>query len=504
MPESSSATGGSAREAQSALLREALLARADAEAAQVRADAAREESERAREEAERARALAERAKEESERARREAELGRSRLAVLTEAGQRMAESIDWETTLQAVVRSPVPAVADWTALTMLEPDGGLRVVAIAHRDPERERLAWQLIERHPPDLQDRTGAAQVIRSGELELVEDVSTEAIGALAEDSEHLRLLENLNVRHFVTAPLRAPGGVIGALSFVLGDSGRRFGLEDRQLITSMAARAALHIQNSRLYTERSHIAEVLQAGLRPGALPEIPGAELAARFTPAGDQIEVGGDFYDVFPSGEKSWTAIIGDVSGKGAEAAAVTALARHTLRTAALLHEDPGANLALLNRALIADNSETRFCTVFYIRLCPEGGAIDCRFANGGHPPPLVLRASGAVDTIDSGHGPLVGGFPEAGYVEGTLRLEAGDLLLMYTDGVTEIRRSDVPLGEATLRRTLAASAGRSAEAVLSAVHSRAVELSEGSPRDDIALLAIKVLATESGGAPSDG
>jgi serine phosphatase RsbU (regulator of sigma subunit) len=459
----------SAPQPQSALLRDALLARADAEAAEVRAYAAREEA---------------------ERARQEAELGRSRLAVLSEAGRQMAHSIDWESTVQAVVRSAVPAVADWTSLTMLEPTGGLRIVAVAHRDAGRERLAWQLIAGHPPDPEAESGAASVIRTGELEIVEDLSPEVIRAAAEDAEHLRLLENLNVRHYVIAPLKAPDGVIGALTFVLGDSGRRFEPSDMQLITSLAARAALHIQNSRLYTERLRIAEVLQVGLRPRALPTIPGVELAARFRPAGDELEVGGDFYDVFPADDGSWTFIIGDVSGKGAEAAAVTALTRHTLRTASLLGSDPAVDLALLNRAMVADSTE-HFCTVFCARVRHEAGGLHCRFANGGHLPPLLLRGDGSLEEVEGGRGPLVGPFSDARYQEATLRLEPGDLLLMYTDGLTEVRRREVTRGERDLRATLAASIGRSAEEVVDAVEHQAVELLGGRPRDDMALLAIK-------------
>jgi serine phosphatase RsbU (regulator of sigma subunit) len=450
-------------------LRDALLARADAEAAEVRADAAREEAERARE---------------------EAELGRSRLAVLSEAGRQMAQSIDWESTVQAVVRSAVPAVADWTSLTMLEPTGGLRIVAMSHHDPECERLAWQFIARHPPDPGAESGAANVIRTGELEIAEDVSHEVIKAAAQDPEHLRLLEDLNVRHYVIAPLKAPDGVIGALTFVLGDSGRRFEPSDMQLITSLAARAALHIQNSRLYTERLKIAEVLQAGLRPRALPRIRGVELAARFRPAGDELEVGGDFYDVFPAEDGTWAFIIGDVSGKGAEAASVTALTRHTLRTASLLGSDPAADLTLLNRAMVADSTE-HFCTVFCGRVRHEAGGLHCRFANGGHVPPLLLRRDGILEEVEGGRGPLVGLFSDANYQEATLRLEPGDLLLMYTDGVTEVRRREVARGERDLRVTLAGSVGRSAEEVVTGVEHKAVELLGGRSRDDMALLAIK-------------
>jgi serine phosphatase RsbU (regulator of sigma subunit) len=486
MPDVPMGAGGRARtpgqhqSAQAEFLREALLARADAEAAQVRADDAREEAERARAEA--------------ERARRAAELGRARLSVLAEAGRRMAESIDWETTVQAVVRSIVPAVADWSSLNILQPNGELRVVAVAHSDPEREDRARELIRRHPPDARAASGAANVIRTGRLEIVEDLSPELVRAAAQDSEHLRLLENLNVRHYVIAPLSTPDGVIGTLTFVLGDSGRRFEPSDLQLVTSLAARAALHIQNSRLYSERSLTAEILQAGLRPRPLPAIPGVELAGRFLPAGSQMEVGGDFYEAFRSGDGMWTVVVGDVSGKGPEAASVTALARHTLRVASLSHDDPATNLALLNETLVTDSAQVRFCTVFYARLCGSGDGIDCRFANGGHPAPLLLRAEGRVERVEAGRGPLVGVFADAAYAEATLHLQPGDLLLMYTDGVTEVMRGDLALGESGLHDALAACVGCSAEEVVEALERHALALAAGHPRDDIALLAVRATA----------
>ena len=456
-------------EAQSALLRDALLARADAEAAEVRADDAREEAEQAREEAERARA---------------------RIWLLAEAGRRMAESMDWKSVVQAIARSGVPAVADWASLEVVE-NGRLRVVAVAHSDPERERLAWDFVARHPPDPGAVTGSANVIRTGQLELVENLAPEVIREAAQDAEHLRLLENLNVRHYAIAPLTTPAGVIGTLTFVLGDSGRRFAPEDIDLITSLAARAALHIHNARLYAERSHVAQVLQTSLRPRALPTIAGVEVAARFMAAGDNIEVGGDFYDVFRSGDGAWTAVVGDVTGKGPEAAAVTALARHTLRTAALLNDDPSANLALLNQALSAEPGERRLCTVFYLRLCPGEDGVECRFANAGHPAPLVLGVDGRVTPLNTGRGPLAGAFESAHYAAARTHLAPGELILMYTDGVTEVRRGDAEFGERDLAGELSSCAGRAAEEVVDALERRALELQDGRPLDDIALLAIR-------------
>ena len=455
---------------ESRLLQEALFARAEAEAARVRTDDAREEAERTGAEAQR---------------------GRERMTLLARAGRRMAESMDWETTLEAVVRSVVPGIADWATLTVVEPDGSLRVHAIAHSDPDRERLARELFERYPPSLQTTSGAGHVIRTGEPEVLTNITPDTIRAAARDPEHLALLERLDYRQMVIAPLRSPRGVSGALSLVLGDSGRRFVEDDVQLIRSLATRAALHIENARLYTERSKIAQTLQASLKPRPLPRIPGAELAATYLPAGDQNTVGGDFYDVFRTGDGTWTAVVGDVSGKGAPAAALTALARHSLRVTARMHDDPAANLALLNRAFHEDTEGYEFCSVVYARVCPGEDGLDVRFANGGHLPPLLVRAGGEIETIETGRGPLVGAIADAAFQEATLHLQPGELLLLYTDGVTEVRMSDVGLGERELRAVLAAHAGASAQQLVTEIARRAVELQSGSPRDDIALLAVR-------------
>ncbi|MDA0169481.1 SpoIIE family protein phosphatase [Solirubrobacter taibaiensis] len=455
---------------QSELLREALFARAAAEAAGVRTDDAREEAERTGAAAER---------------------GRARIALLAGAGRRMAESMEWGPTLQAVVRSVVPEIADWASLTVVERSGRLRVHAIAHSDPERERLAWELAERYPEAPDAPSGAGHVIRTGELEVMTDISVDTLRAAARDSDHLRLMENLNPAHVVIAPLTGPQSVLGALTFVLGDSGRRFEDEDLQLIRSLATRATLHIENARLYTERSAIAETLQASLQPRALPEIPGVDLAAHYQPAGDQNTVGGDFYDVFRAGEERWTAVVGDVSGKGAPAAALTALARYTLRVSARTHDDPADNLEVLNSIFHDDTDAGDFCTVLFACVRPGPAGLDVRLANGGHLPPLLLRPDRSITSIDGGRGPIVGAFPDAHYGQAQLTLQPGELLLLYTDGVTEVSTTDLALGERELRSTLAGLVDASAADVVDAVARRAVELQDRAPRDDIALLAIR-------------
>jgi PAS domain S-box-containing protein len=435
---------------------------------------------------------AEAARVEAEAAREETERGRQRIAFLADAGTKMAESVEWEPTLHAIVHSAVPTMADWCSLTLLEPNGTLRVAAIAHSDPGRERLAWELAGRYPEPPDAPGGTAAVIRSGKMTVIEDVAPEAVDATARDERHRELLRSLIVRHAAIVPLKVPEGVIGALSFVMGDSSRRFAREDLILIRSLAARAQLHLQNARLYEERSHVATTLQAGLRPGALPDIPGLELATRFRPAGDENGVGGDFLDVFASGDQAWTVIVGDVSGKGPEAAAVTAAARHTLRAVSMLDQRPQANLCGLNRALRDAGGHGNYCTAFYGRICPDGVGVVMRYASAGHPPPLLVRADGSLRELDDGRGPVAGATRDAQFGEATVRLGAGDLLLLYTDGVTEVCTDDLTLGERELRAVLEQTAGASAEDVVAAVERRAVELHGKDRRDDIALVAVRV------------
>jgi PAS domain S-box-containing protein len=444
------------------LLKEAVTARAHAEAATVRAETAQQLAEEAR----------------------------ARTEFLAEAGRRMAVSLDFEATLQQVAEIAVPVVADWCAITLVQPRGPARTVAVAHFDPERTRLARGLGERFGLDLAGESGVARVVRTGEMELVNDITDETLVAVARDEEHLRALRQLEMQAALIMPLRTPERILGALTLVFAESGRRFGEDDLALATSLAARAALHVRNAQLYQERTHIARTLQAGLLPRRLPEIEGVEVAARYRAAGDENDVGGDFYDVFPAGDGAWAAVIGDVSGKGPEAAALTSLTRHTLRTATLHHSTPAANLGVLNRALLAEGDSSRFCTVVYALLRPGPDGIDVSIASAGHPPPLLLRLDGSVERLEA-RGTIVGAIADPEFSERAVHLVPGESLLFYTDGVTELRTTEWQYGENRLLEMVRGHAGESADAIADAVLRMAVEAQDGEPRDDIALLGLR-------------
>ena len=195
----------------------------------------------------------------------------------------------------------------------------------------------------------------------------------------------------------PLSARGRTLGVMALGFNSI---VGEDHLSLFEDVARRGALAIDNARLYEERAQVARTLQRSLLPPVLPQVPGMELAARYLAAGEGNEVGGDFYDCFPTGDGDWALVIGDVCGKGAEAAAVTALARYTVRASATLHSDrPQVVLAgPQRRDPPRGRGDSRFCTVLYISLRPRPDGVKACVATGGHPLPLLMRADGRVET----------------------------------------------------------------------------------------------------------
>jgi PAS domain S-box-containing protein len=412
----------------------------------------------------------------------DADTDRRRMAFLADAGLRMAAALDSEAALEDVARAAVPDLADLCVVAILEPGAGWRSIAIAHADPESERVARELAERYPSASTDALGA--VAQTGEPRLFPEYGDAHRVASAVDDEHLRLLRALGVRSALTVPIRASGHTLGAIALSMGASGRTLGEDDLVVATALAARAGLHIENARLYNERSAMADTLQRGLLA-----IPGIDIATRYRPADNQALVGGDFYDVFASGEGAWTAVIGDVAGKGAEAASLTAMARHTLYATALDEPSPARNLELLNEAMLRRTAPDAFCTVIVARLCPGDGGTAITLATGGHPPPLVLHADGRVESVEL-RGTLVGALRPARFADYELALADGDLLLLYTDGAIELRRHDLAFGEQQLAQVLRETAGQPAERVVDALDRRIRELQGGAARDDVALVVV--------------
>ncbi|HVH54056.1 MAG TPA: PAS domain S-box protein, partial [Actinomycetota bacterium] len=260
---------------------------------------------------------------------------------LARATKELVSSLDYQATLSRIARMAVPELADWCAVDILEPDGSLELLAIAHVDPSKIEWAREFRRAFPIEMTAPTGLPRVIRTGESELYPSIDSALLEASLDD-EQLEVIRALELSSVMLLPLRARGRTLGTISFVFAESGRSYGQDDLALAEDLASRAALALDNARLYRERDDIARTLQEGLLPGPFPEVPGVELAARYQAAGEGIDVGGDFYDAFDTEDGAWALVVGDVCGKGPKAAALMGTARHTIRAAALREHRPSA------------------------------------------------------------------------------------------------------------------------------------------------------------------
>jgi PAS domain S-box-containing protein len=414
------------------------------------------------------------------------ELKRSEIVqrFLNQAGEVLATSMDYQETLQRVANLAVPDIADWCAVDLLEEDGNSRSVAVAHADPAKLALAERLRECARDDLDPDRGIGRVLRTGEPYLSAEITDEMLREAATNEEHLWLLREAGLRSAVIVPMRVAGSVIGALTLVTGESARTFGEPDIPLAQTVADRAALAVEHARLYRNRAEIARTLQRELLPAPLPEVPGWRIAALYVPAGHESEVGGDLYEVFQAAD-TWLALIGDVTGKGIQAAGLTALVRHTSRTAAEYEPAPAHILDRVDRSLKREPGMA-ICSAICARLTERGATL----AIGGHPFPLRAR-DGVVATVGE-PGALLGAFRDAHWKQTDCELQPGETLLLYTDGVTETLGGDGErFGVERLEQLLAAHAALPPAELLERIEEELSAFSCGSRRDDTAILALQ-------------
>ena len=430
--------------------------------------------------------------EREREARAAAEAAERNASFLAEASALLDASLDHETTLQNVARLIVSRVADWCGVDIVEPNGGFRSVAVAHVDRQKMEWAREIAERYPPDQNADTGVAHVIRTGQSELHTDITPEMLEQAAVDDEHLELLRQLQFKSAMVVPMVARGRTLGAITIVGAESGRSYDEADLTLAEELARRAAMAVDNARLYTELSGIADTLQAELLPTEIPNIPGVDVAVRYRAAGELNRVGGDFYDVFGRDANEWAVVIGDVSGKGAPAAAVTALARYTLRTATVNAPVPSRALDSLNEALLERRRDQEFCSVALAFVTLRDDGLDVKLSLGGHPPALIKRASGEVELCGSA-GLLMGFVHDPPLSDDDLRLGPGDTLLLYTDGVTDAAREGDRFGDERLLALVRELApDQYASEMAETIEHTAVAHADYQPQDDMALVAVQV------------
>jgi serine phosphatase RsbU (regulator of sigma subunit)/PAS domain-containing protein len=416
------------------------------------------------------------------------EVKRAELAqrVLAEAGQALSSSLDYEQTLQHVAQLAVPGLADWCGVSMLTDDDILQPVAVAHVDPDKAALVREFGGRHPPRLGDPVGVAEVVRSGKAQLIPSIAGAFLGAAQLTEDQLELVRRMQMTSVIIVPLAIAGRPpIGALSLVMAESGRILDEGNLALAEELGRRAATAVENARLYTERSLIASTLQQSLLPPALPEIPGFRLASLYRPAGEHNEVGGDFYDVFevPGG---WMVVVGDVAGRGPQAAALTSLSRYTLRTAAKLLGDPIAAIEQLNAAL-RERAALSLVSVCCALLREAGEAAQADVVLAGHPQPYHVRAGLPVPV--GAFAPFLGAYDAGGWEAATVSLQPGDELVLYTDGVIDTVGAAERFGEERLARALDGVAG--AEEAVRRIDQAMSNFAQRLLIDDTAILAVE-------------
>jgi PAS domain S-box-containing protein len=403
---------------------------------------------------------------------------------MAEASRLLASSMDYTETLQKIAQLAVPQIADWCAVDVLDESGEIERVAVYHSDPRKVELAEELNRNYHPKLDDPVGIPEVIRGAEPRIYTDIDPDALATYARDSAHLELLRELEATAVVIVPLAAPTRTLGAITLASSESSRRLSQADLGLAVRLGRRAGTAVENARLYTERTRIANTLQRALLPETLAEIPGVEIQTLYSAAGELNEVGGDFYDVFDYDERRTVLTIGDVCGKGP-------LARHTLRAAALAGQSPTEMLATLHQALLRQPPGADMCTVCLIMLTREEHDTRLTIALAGHPPPLLISARGEVEQV--GHsGTVLGVVDPLNISEREIALAPGMTLLLYTDGVIEAGRPDRMLGEDGLLELCAAAPGVPLARFLEQIETAALERAGGHLRDDIALLALRV------------
>jgi len=414
-------------------------------------------------------------------AMKKAELGQR---LLSESGRILASSLDVERTLQEVARLAVPELADWCGVDMSGPHGEIVPVAIAHVDPAKIELGRALRYEYPVDPAGEVGLPAVLRGAPSFLAARVTDEELVQAAIDERHLELLRAVGFTSVMVVPVTAHGETLGTLTFVAAESGRSFGADDLSVAEELGRRAGMAVANAQAYTERAQIAQILQAGLRPPDLPEIDGWDVASMHEPAGEANEVGGDFYEVFEVAG-GWMAMIGDVEGKGAAAASVTAVARHTVHAVAQLTGDALTAIRQLDRRL-RGGPEQNLCSLALVQLRGASAFV----LSAGHPPPVHMHRGGAVEV--HAIGPLPGALPEPGdWPSARVELESGDALVLYTDGVTDaVGANGERFGRERLLETVAAPAA-SAQEVVERIRTALWNFAEGGQRDDVAALVLR-------------
>jgi PAS domain S-box-containing protein len=406
--------------------------------------------------------------------------------LVTAAARILLENVTYSETVavQQVARLLARELAAWVIVDTEHRGRLSRQVVAGPEDQQSQELA-----RAAATIDPRPGSApaQVHESGSALLL--AHAEDLGTLGDGPGGVPLLMALGASSVLCVPLSDGERCYGVLTLAGQASHGRFGMADAGLVAELGEQLALAIRADRLFWRRSGVADALQASLLPRQLRQIPGTEIAATHVPATGEPEVGGDFYDVYPAGD-GWGTAIGDVCGKGEDAAAVTAAARHAIRAFAHANPDPEAVLRSANDVMLAEEFGGRFVTAAVGHLRWRRRRLHVVLGSAGHPGPVRIRPDGRTQRLRGGGLPL-GIFPDAAPATEELDLDPGDVLFLYTDGLTGACGPDMVYFEDRLTDELAVLAGKPPSVLVARVRELALEFCRGELRDDMTMLAMR-------------
>ncbi|MGI5120055.1 SpoIIE family protein phosphatase [Marinactinospora thermotolerans] len=403
---------------------------------------------------------------------------RASLSFLAEASDLLAGTLDEQMTAALAAQLITSRLGNWCAIHIANELGAFRLLHVTHRNENRIDVLRELITALPPREQREPAPLWPHEA------------LVGAGLDDELTLELADG----PAISIPLVAHGRVLGRMSIGKAPADD-FTREDVDVADDLTQRVSSALENARLYSNQTSMSEALQRSLLPAKEkePQIPGVDHAVFYRPADERTVVGGDFYDVFAS-DGRWCFAIGDVCGTGPEAAAVTGLARHTLRALAREGFSPSHIMRRLNLAILDENTTTRFLTMLYGEIIPAapGGTVRIRLVSAGHPLPLRLRADGEVGPLGTSQ-PLLGAFEDVDFFTETVEVASGDVLLAVTDGVTERRNAEEMLGDEGLTQIFSGCSGLTAQAVIARIDRELEEFAPSGHTDDTAMLVLRFL-----------
>lgn len=407
---------------------------------------------------------------------------------LVAATRGLDASLDFDRTARTIVETAVPELAELCVLDFIRRDGWIGDSVVGAAEPGAGGTLEEIRRRAPLDPRCNHPVAQVLRAGEPMVWRDLTSPSVmKEVVQNEEHRELIEATRYQSAAVAPLVARGSTLGAISFLHASTDMRYDAEDLRLLSELADRAAMALDNARLYEERDQIAQNLQRGLRPPEPPYVPGLDIAVVFDAFGEGMEIGGDVYDILPTDDGCWI-MIGDVTGKGSVAAGVSVALRHSMRGLARQIDEPAELLAQLNEMLLAGSSLNDFATALLLRLRRDGERWQLSLAAAGHPPAIHVTSAGPVQL---GGGAVLGAWDDAPMPSHEAELGAGETLVLATDGWFEAGPAETHLGAEALGDLASSFADLELGEMTECLRQDAISRSAGRLRDDLVLLAIR-------------